>query len=181
MATGGYTPAEIREMSALEMMLIRHYQEKEQSDFLDRLGTYLGVLWDLDVLKADAASKGAATRPNRIFTPLTMVINPQILDLVKGQKSVSVDYKQPFIGGGEYIPRAGQKIASVGELSREDFYTLLGRKAPKMRQSPSPSFGAPGAIPEKSESPMAFAQNKPSTFSRDKSKEKSTPPRKPRR
>lgn len=160
--------------------MIRHYQEKEKIEFMDRLGTYLGVLWDIEALNNKSTNEsGPAYSNGKIFTPLTMVINPKILELIQGQ-SGSGEEKKPFIGGGEFIPTKGQKIISVGSLSREDFYNLLGRKAPKMRTAPSADFAAPGAIPEKAGTPMAFAQDKSPLFSKEKPTTPRTPPRKPR-
>ena len=177
MAVGKYTPAQIKEMSLLELLMIRHYQEKEKDEFMDRLGTYLGVLWDVEALKKPKSEISTSTVSNgKIFTPLTMVINPKILEIIQGQGGVE-DSRKPFIGGGEYIPKPGQKIVSAGSLSREDFYTLLGRKAPKMAKT-GEKFFTPGTTPQKADTPMAFAQEKPTTFGSNTPSNKSRKPRK---
>ena len=132
MARGGYTFNEIREMDPLEVLYLYHYQElslKEQQGFLTNA---LGVVWDKSIFTEQVATTGTESKPtNEIFIPLSLAINPNVMEFVKAQFGMGPSGKggkTPMIAGGEYSPKANEVITSMAELSKEDFLKLLGKK-----------------------------------------------------
>lgn len=142
MARGHYTFEQIRAMSSLEIYYLYHYQElalKEQQQYLSNI---LGVVWDREVLLRQMGSgsgggSGKSSEPLReLFIPLSVAIAPNVMDFVKeqfgidGSGSAGVDgaEKNPYIAGGEYIPKKGEVIRSMSSLSKEEFMQFLGRK-----------------------------------------------------
>ena len=143
MARGGYTFDQIRQMSSIELMFLYHYQElaiKEQQQYLTNI---LGVIWDKKTLmEQSVAEQGPeGSKPvEELFIPLSLAINPEVLDFVKGQFGIRKDGKSnkgkdntgskvPFVGGGDYIPKKNEVITSMGDMSKEDFMKLIGRKS----------------------------------------------------
>lgn len=138
MARGGYTPDEIRKMDELEIMFIFHHQEMaiyEQQNFLTSI---LGVVWDKNsLIESMAESKNKTKRAlDKLFIPLALAINPDVMDFVQTQfgmggkaGKVSNDgvIGNPFIAGGEYMPKAGETIMSMDNMNKEDFMSLLGK------------------------------------------------------
>jgi hypothetical protein len=122
MAEGGYTPAQIRAMTYEEVLFIYHYQNLAEDRRFSRLAGYLGVIWDLDEL-ARASNDAQSGDTKKVFIPLSMVIRPEIMDYLK-QQSGTGGSKTPYIGGGTYIPKSGEKVVSVGQLSKEEFKAM---------------------------------------------------------
>lgn len=136
MARGHYTFAQMREMTDIEIMFLYHYQElaiKEQQQYLTSI---LGVVWDKATLmkQMTPSSEGDAKQSSdELFIPLSLAVNPEVLDFVKSQfglaKGGSDANKAPYIGGGDYVPKKNEVIRSMSELSKEEFMKLLGRKS----------------------------------------------------
>ena len=138
MARGGYTPDDIRKMDELEILFIFHHQELaiyEQQDFLTNV---LGVVWDKNNLVESLKETKTKTRKalEKIFIPLSLAINPDVMDFVQAQfglggkaGKVSSDgvIGNPFIAGGEYMPKPGDVIMSMDHMSKEDFMSLIGK------------------------------------------------------
>ena len=138
MARGGYTFDQIRQMTQLEVLYLYYYQElaiKEQQQYLTNI---LGVIWTKDTLIRQTTSEGNSSEPvkpmEELFIPLSLAINPDVLDFVKNQFGMVKGATAPgqtnkaYIGGGEYIPKKGEVIKSMADMSKEDFMKLLGRK-----------------------------------------------------
>lgn len=128
MARGGYTFEDIRKMSDVELLFLKHYQEvikKEQEEFLV---SSLGIVWDKKSFE-DKMDKG--DKPiEKLFIPLSVAVNPEVLDYVRKQfKLGKGGGKPPLIGGGDYIPKQGEEVVSMGDLSKEDFLRLIGRRS----------------------------------------------------
>lgn len=127
MARGGYTFDQIRQMDDVEIMFLYHYQnllQKEQQEFMS---TALGIIWDKkDMIKSMGSDDGAV---DKLFIPLSVAVNPDILDYVKKQFKISdkKSKKPAFIGGGEYMPKANEVVSSMEELSKEEFMKLVGQ------------------------------------------------------
>lgn len=132
MARGGYTPEQVRGMTDEEIYFINHYQILQQKNLTESLGKMLGVIWDIDEVRKNAEKSSDDINSNRLITPLTMVINPQILDVIKKQKTVKETSN--FIGGGDYISKSGEKVMSMGDLSKEEFYKMIGKPMPSLTQ-----------------------------------------------
>ena len=125
MARGGYTFEQMKQMNETEILFLYHYQnllQKEQQEFIS---TALGIVWDKSSL-AKSTESGSGDF-NKLFIPLSVAINPDILDYVKKQFKVSDKGKSAFIGGGEYMPKANEVVSSMEELSKDDFLKLVGQ------------------------------------------------------
>lgn len=131
MARGGYTFDQIKQMDNLELSFVDHYQELQESKFLDRLGFILGVNWDPEQIQALAAAPsggaGGGESAAGIFIPLSVAINPQIVEYIK-KNAGRVGSQSNYIAGGEYAPAANEQVRSTSELSKDEFLALLGKK-----------------------------------------------------
>lgn len=141
MARGGYTFDDIRQMSTSEITFLYHYQRlvvQEQQQFLV---STLGVVWDRESVSQVSAESGSNSTPaaplTKLFIPLSLAINPDVADFVKSQFGVSgaSPGKAPYIAGGDYIPKSNENIVSMGELSRDEFLEMIGRKPKKSSKS----------------------------------------------
>ena len=143
MARGGYTPSQIREMTDEEIHFVNHYQTLNQRSVIEQIGRLLGVIWDIDEVKNNSKKESDEINSDRLITPLSMVINPQIMDVIKKQKSVKETSR--YIGAGEYIAKSNEKIVSMGDLSKEEFYKMIGKPMPSQTEqgarSPLGKFG----------------------------------------
>lgn len=126
MARGGYTPQEIRQMSDEEILFIYHYQLKAEHERVDLIGRMLGTTWDLEEILANRKSSDGAVN-NKLLIPLTVAVNPKIMEYVHKQAD-NVNIQQAYIGGGEYQVKKGEKIKSMGELSKDEFLKMIGKK-----------------------------------------------------
>lgn len=118
-------------MDNLELSFIDHYQQMQEMSFLDRLGFILGVNWDIQQIQALAASGsgggGAKSGNEGIFIPLSVAINPQIVEYIK-KNAGQVAATSNFVAGGEYMPQSGEQIRSMSELNKDDFLAMIGKK-----------------------------------------------------
>jgi len=130
MARGGYTPEEIRNMTELEIQFLSHYQVLLETDHQKFWTDCLGVIWEADEFNKPkpVESQSDNVRPNRLFIPLLQGINPDILTVVKENFGLSKEGKkrQAFVGGGDYIPKAGENIVSMASLSKDEFKKKMG-------------------------------------------------------
>jgi hypothetical protein len=141
MARGGYTFEQIRQMSQMEVMFLYYYQDlaiKEQQKYLTNI---LGIIWNRNTLVQQTSESSGESKPiNELFIPLSLAINPEVLDFIKTQFGMGKDGVAPggevnkaYIGGGEYQPKKGEVIKSMSEMSKEDFMKLLGKKSSNQR------------------------------------------------
>lgn len=121
-ARGGYTLKQIAEMGREEILFIHYHQELLAQEQMKLLLTSLGVLWNRDdVGKADSRNEDEMSE---ILIPLALSINPKIMDFIKkqpkktGQRSLS-----------DGTPIEGE-VRSMGDLSKEDFYKMIGQPIP---------------------------------------------------
>lgn len=139
MARGPYTFEEMRNMTSKEVLFLYHYQELALKEKQQYLSNVLGVVWERDTLLrqmgSGSSSDGTPSEPlKELFIPLSVAIAPNVMDFVKEQFGLSGGSvsggveKNPYIGGGEYIPKKGEVIRSMASLSKDEFMQLLGRK-----------------------------------------------------
>ncbi len=140
MARGNYTPSQIKEMSEEEIYFIDHYQSEHEKGVTDTLGKMLGVIWDIEETKDNASKNSDDFNSDRIVFPLAMTINPKIIDIVKKQKTSKETSK--WIADGSYIPQANEKVMSMGDISKEEFYKMIGKPIPsKMGEGAKSPYG----------------------------------------
>lgn len=136
MAKGNYTPDQIKDMSDLDILFLHHYQAAVESENQKFITDVLGVLWDAEEFKQPEVAEGGEAEgsryPDKLFIPLSMAVNPELVNSVKETMGFAKDGKKtskaPFIGGGEHIPKKGEVYKSMGELSKEDFKKLIGAR-----------------------------------------------------
>ena len=138
MARGNYTFEDLNSWSAEQLYFIYHYQELQIRQQQEFFSSSMGIMWDKNQMIAMAAnSEGDSTgkKPDKVFVPLSAAINPQIIDFVRGLFGLggkSSDgpsgESNNYIAGGDYIPKANEKIVSMSKLSKRDFLALLGRR-----------------------------------------------------
>jgi hypothetical protein len=129
MARGGYTFAEMRQMDSTEILFLLHYQNLAQKEQQEFISSALGIVWNKKDMVENENSSSSPSKPlEKLFIPLSVAVNPDILDYVKKQFKVSDKKKCPvYIGGGEYMPRGNEVVNSMEDLSKEDFLKLIGK------------------------------------------------------
>lgn len=130
MARGGYTPDQIRKMDEEEILLIHMYQQKDRDETLNSVGKLLGVVWDLNEVEANKDRESGDYETDKIRIPLSLVINPKIKEIIESQKPTKSDSSSHFINQGSYVPDKDEKVVSMAELSKEEFYKMIGKKMP---------------------------------------------------
>ena len=90
----------------------------------------LGVVWDKkDIIEKPNSQKDSKIDRDKLFIPLSVAINPEIMDFVKKQFNVQGKSKGPaYVGGGTYMPKPNEVISPMDDLSKEEFLKLLGRR-----------------------------------------------------
>jgi len=146
MVRGGYTFEQIRKMDSTEILFLHHYQELNKRMYEDFVTQALGIVWDRkdfiekkvevgEVGEAGKAGEAGATQqrkiPDKLFIPLSMAINPDINEYVKRQFNVSGGIpsgRPPWIGGGSYAPKPNEVVHSIGDLSKNEFLKMIGKR-----------------------------------------------------
>lgn len=95
-----------------------HYLRKREEDQYQRWGRLLGVIWSRQDVEAMLNSDKSASAPERVFTPLSLAINPDLRD---GLKDMFRVHKGAFVGGGEYHPESQEEIVEMGDMDRDEF------------------------------------------------------------
>lgn len=126
MARGGYTFDDIKNMSPEEVLYLYHYQNMAERSRFDELGAMLGVIWNLEEQKQQAAVAAAgAPAPKTMFIPLSVAINPKILDMVYKKSGA-----ESTVGGTDFKPPEGENalVKPMADMSKDDFLRMLGRR-----------------------------------------------------
>lgn len=128
MVRGGYTPDEVKKMSETDILFINHYQELLETEQQKFWTDALGVVWEADEFNKPKSVVTSTGKPDRIFIPLTMAVNPDIVNTIKENLGLTKDGKktQTFVGGGDYVPKEGEQIVSMGDISKDDFKKMMG-------------------------------------------------------
>lgn len=129
MARVGYTPDQVRRMSTEELLLVDHHKSQQEVEFLERIGKFLGVLWDHEELEAATSGGSQDGLVDRSLVPLSLVINPKLLENLKKQAVK----KSTYIAGGEFVPSPNMEVVSMEHMSKEQFAKIIGKKLPSQR------------------------------------------------
>jgi hypothetical protein len=117
-------------------MFAYHWLQKDDTDQWDRLGHQLGTMWSRsELLRMSTAEPGAREGADRIFVPLSLVINPDLVDgLLKKAKK---DQNQPSAtGDGTPLPPgdglntgmalpAGEEVVNMADLPKNEFLNVI--------------------------------------------------------
>ena len=128
-ARGGYTLEQISHMDYAEILYIHYHQDLVEQQRYQQLFKALGVLWN----KEDLARPIDPDMPESddVFVPLSMVINPKILDIVKADKgSRKKGESVKMLSDGTPIDGTLGPVKSMGDLSKEEFFRLIGQPIP---------------------------------------------------
>lgn len=125
MARGGYTFREVKGMSALELRFLYHYQTKMEKEKMDSLVSVLGVYWDLEEYNKRHSGGNTNNDSKSLFIPLSVAINPQVLEYVKAEANKIG--KVSSVAGGEYKPAQGEQIKSMADMDKDEFLKMVGR------------------------------------------------------
>ena len=130
MARGGYTFEQMQQMDIVEILFLHHYQELNKNMYEEFITQALGVVWDKkDIIEKPNSQKDSKIDRDKLFIPLSVAINPEIMDFVKKQFNVQGKSKGPaYVGGGTYMPKPNEVISPMDDLSKEEFLKLLGRR-----------------------------------------------------
>jgi len=111
-------------MSSDELLFLNHYQElnmKEQQKFITDV---LGVVFDAKSFEDRSEYQGRSK--DSVLIPLSMAINPKILEWAKEHFQSGGGTKNPHIAGGTYQPAPGEVVKSMADMSKEDFLQMVG-------------------------------------------------------
>jgi hypothetical protein len=117
-------------MDYAEILYIHYHQDLVEQSRYQQLFKALGVLWS----KEDLNRKPDKDAPysDEVFIPLSMVINPKVLDIVKSDKSASRKQGEPvrILSDGTPIDASLGPVKSMGDLSKDEFFRLIGQPIP---------------------------------------------------
>lgn len=127
------TDPSFRELSCNDELLryTAYWLQRREEDFYRQICHILGVLWTRQDVKAMSAEKKTAALPNETFIPLAIGINPE---LVKGLQKMFRVGSDKFIGGGEYVPAAGERVVELGDLPKEEYLQFVNSATDTMRE-----------------------------------------------
>lgn len=111
-------------MDAEEILFIHYHQDLWEQQKFKSLFKALGVLWQ----KSDLDTKGDISESDDIFIPLSMIINPKVLDLVKSNRKASNAPK--LMGDGSTIDPQLGPVMSMGDLPKDEFFKMIGQQMP---------------------------------------------------
>jgi len=120
-------------MSSTEVFYLWHYQNLSDKAQFDELSRLLGVVWDLSKMTAESTDATVTTDNSKLFIPLTVAINPKILEFVRGKSKPTAS----VIGGGEFVPAAGEKVVPMSEMPKEQFLAMVGVRSAKPKADTS--------------------------------------------
>jgi hypothetical protein len=123
-ARGGYTLKQVSEMEPEEILFLHYHQDLVEQQRFKSLFKAMGVLWQ----KSDLDTKGEISETDDVFIPLSMVINPKVLDLIKSNRKTK-DAPRLLGDGSSIDPELGQ-VKSMGDLPKEEFYRMIGQAMP---------------------------------------------------
>lgn len=128
MARGNYTPDEIKRMSDLDIAFLSHYQNLVESERQKFWTDALGIIWNRKDLLNNRANSGVKVHKDTMYIPLSTIIDGQLLERIREGFGLTKEGNKPtpHIGGGEYIPSAGENIQSMEHFSKEDFKKMFG-------------------------------------------------------
>lgn len=104
-----------------------YWLAKKESDWFERLGHLLGTEWSREQVERLVNPKQGATVPDKMFLPLSLAINP---DLTEWLKQIFKVGQGQHIGGGEYVPGAGESVEELGDLSKDEWMKWIGGATP---------------------------------------------------
>ncbi len=117
-------------MDYAEILYIHYHQDLMEQARYNQLFKALGVLWS----KEDLSRKADPDAPDsdEVFIPLSMVINPKVLDIVRSDKSANRKQGDPVkvLSDGTPIDASLGPVRSMGDLSKEEFFRLIGQPMP---------------------------------------------------
>jgi len=95
----------------------------------------LGVHWTREQVQAMAVGKDkqSAVAPNEMMIPLAMGVNPDLMEGLK--KAFRVVGGRSQIGGGEYMPGAGEQVVELGDLPREEWAQWIQGATPHVNEA----------------------------------------------
>ena len=131
-ARGGYTFSQIKEMSREEIAYIHYHQTLVEEKQMRTLLKALGVVWEKsDFLRNTSDVESSESVASDIYIPLAMTINPNLHKFVSETAKKSTSSTTPkHYGDGELIENNLGKVRSMAELSKEDFYRMIGKPIP---------------------------------------------------
>jgi len=128
MARGGYSFDQIKEMDTTQIQFLHHYQDLVQNEWQQFITNALGLVWDRKTFMDRVVDTDSNKEPlEKIFIPLSLAINPDLLDYVKSQFKITG--KGSLIAGGDYKVKPNEVVKPMSELSKTDFLKMLGKKA----------------------------------------------------
>lgn len=116
-------------MDPLERMFIHYHQELDEQDKMKQLLKALGIIWSKSELQKAGSGGGDS---DTVFIPLAATINPNIFDLVLGKNAKTAKQGEVVkaMSDGTPIDSSMGQVRSMAELSKEEFYKLIGQPIP---------------------------------------------------
>jgi len=92
----------------------------------------LGVLWSKEDLAKPTKRDPNAPEPDEVFIPLSMVINPKVLDIVRSDKSSNRKEGEgvKVLSDGTPIDKSLGPVKSMSDLTKDEFFNLIGQPMP---------------------------------------------------
>ena len=109
-----------------------YWLAKREADWFEKLGNLLGTTWTREQVEKLVSTKKSAVIPGSVFLPLSLAVNPDLTDWLKQMFRVGQGQQ---IGGGEYVPGAGEEVQELGDLPKDEWMQWIGGATPVIRES----------------------------------------------
>lgn len=123
MARGHYTFDDIESWTDEQLYFVFHYQEKVEQAQMEKMAKMLGLLWTKEDFGKDSNS---SANMDKIFIPLSLVINPRLKDEWQIEKNLGTAGKG-HVGGGEYMPKKDEQIVSMDQMTPAEYKEFIGK------------------------------------------------------
>jgi hypothetical protein len=91
---------------------------------MDSITSMLGVFWDLNKYK-ESHDTTTAESTGTLFIPLSVAINPKILDYVKEEAGKIGKNINSIIAGG-YVPKKNEIVRPMSDIPKDKFLSIIG-------------------------------------------------------
>jgi hypothetical protein len=137
LAKTGWTLEYINKLPETHLLFAYHWLSKVEEDTWDRLTSNLGTIWDREtLLTLQSKVSGSHVGGDKVFVPLSLVMNPELPDALLGKKNAAaagptVPEGTPTQAGdglhtGMALPE-GDEVVNMGELPKNEFFGLISQ------------------------------------------------------
>jgi hypothetical protein len=117
----------------MHLLFAYHWLSKVEEDTWERLTSNLGTIWDKEtLLTLQQKVSGSHVGGDKVFVPLSLVMNPELPDALLGKKNSANSAPQGETPSSssdglhtEMAMPEGDEVVNMGELPKNEFFGLV--------------------------------------------------------